>query len=82
MKYLMFKSTYPIPVPIRNEIRLVITRVYITSLEKIDFFVIFPFILLSLEDSELFLLLHEFDGNFHSLKNQMNYETPFKIGMS
>jgi len=63
---LFLLSQIPIPVPIRNEIRLVITRVYITSLEKIDFFVIFPFSLLSLEDSELFLLLHVFDGNFHS----------------
>ena len=69
------------PVPIRKEIRLVITRVYITSLEKIDFFVIFPFSLLSLEDSELFLLLHVFDGNFHSLKNQANNENRLKASI-
>jgi hypothetical protein len=45
---------------------LVITRVYITSLENIGFFTIFPFILLNFEDSELLRLLDVFDGNFHS----------------
>ena len=60
--------TYPIPVPIRNDMRFVMTRVYKTSLEIIAFLFVFPLILLDFDDSELLRLLHMFDDDFQSLQ--------------
>ena len=55
----------------RKDIKLVITRVYKTSLENIDLFLILPLFLLNLEDSELLRLLHKLDGSVHSLKKNV-----------
>ena len=60
--------TYPIPVPIRKDMRFVMTRVYKTSLEIIAFLFAFPLILLDFDDSELLRLLHMFDDDFQSLE--------------
>ena len=65
--------TYPMPVPIRNDIRFVMTRVYKTSLEIIAFLFAFPLILLDFDDSELLRLLHMFDDDFQSLEFEENH---------
>ena len=74
VKYFMNNAfiSYPIPVPMIKDIRLVITRVYITSFEKRDFLFILPFCLLNLDESEILRLLHVFVDNFHSLMVKKN----------